>query len=113
MQLSYRTEERSRTLLFYLCQTLEGVPFGAIKTCEECGNWFLHISKREKIYCSHKCGNIKANRDRRNKMKIEDPKKYEAELSAGAKRSRKSYVRKVKKVHPKAKPERRPIKYKD
>ena len=31
-------------------RVLDGVQIGSLKTCDECGNYFLHTSKKEKIF---------------------------------------------------------------
>lgn len=113
IHVTYKSDRIIRNLVFHLCRALEGYPFGAIKMCKECGKWFLHNSKREKIYCSPECGMRVANRTRRAKIKKEDFKKHEEMNREGSKRSRNSYVKKVRAVHPKANPARRPYKYKE
>ncbi|MFC1880649.1 hypothetical protein ACFL2S_04000 [Thermodesulfobacteriota bacterium] len=101
-------ETDRETLLLSFYRTLDGVQIGALRSCLECGNYFLHITKMEKKFCTNKCAARKASRDRRERIK-KDYKKYEAEKKKGADRARKSYVKKT----PRGKPARRPTKYKD
>ena len=55
------------------------------------------MSKKDKIYCSSKCGIRKANRDRRKRIKETDPEKYNKELKKGKERATKSYEKSIKK----------------
>ena len=91
---------------------LDGVPLGVIRRCPECEKWFIHTTKRSREFCSNRCAARKASRVRREKLKKRKPKAYKKELREGAERARKSYVKKVKKEHPRAKVERRPRKHK-
>ena len=102
------------TLIYHFCQSVNGIPVGAFRQCEEqeCNKLYVHISKKEKKFCSQTCATKNANRLKSDKYKS-DKKYHENELKAGSKRARKSYVKKVKKEHPKAKPDRRPYKHKD
>lgn len=112
IRINYRAETSPDTLLFIFLQSLDNVPLGAINKCPECENWFLHASKRTKIYCSNKCAARVVSRRKREKIKKTDEKTYKQELENGAKRARKSYERKVKARTPGAKPDRRPRKHK-
>jgi hypothetical protein len=100
-----------QSLISQLIQALDGVPLGALCRCPECDNWFLHISKHNREFCSNKCAARMNSRGRREKLKKEKPKAYEQELKDGAQRARKSYEKKVKETYPRAKVERRPRKY--
>lgn len=100
------------TLLIYFIQSLSGITIGNLKPCPECGNWFLHTSKRIKLFCSNKCAARKVSRDRRQRLKDEESETYDKELKEGAKRARKSYEKKVKSKTPGAQIDRRPRKYK-
>lgn len=114
--ISYTASSHEETLLFYLCRALEGITLGSIKTCKECGNWFLQTSKREKLFCETRCAMKSANKSRRKRIKEDSEKgisnKYEEELRAGTKRARKSYEKKMKKKNPNVRIERRPRKHK-
>lgn len=103
-----RAEKDENTLLQSLYQALDGVQIGSLRVCDECGNYFLHTSKKEKIFCTNKCAARKASRDRRERIK-NDPKKHAEELKKAAIRARKSYVKRT----PRGKPARRPYKHKD
>lgn len=108
----YKTGSHQDTLLIHFIQALNGIPLGAIRKCTECGNWFLHVSKRVKLFCSNKCAAKKVSRERRERLKKESSEAYNQELKNGAKRARKSYEKKVRGKTPKAKIERRPRKHK-
>lgn len=98
------------SLLYRFLQDLNGVPISALMRCKECHGWFVHVSQRERLYCSNRCAAKKANRDRYRRIKGETPDAYEAELQNGRERAHRSYKRKVEKVLPGAKVERRPLK---
>jgi hypothetical protein len=51
---------------------LEGLPTDAIRKCQECDRFFLHISKKPKYYCSPSCTSRGSSRKRREK----DPEEY-------------------------------------
>jgi len=100
------------TILFHFIRSLEGVLIGALRQCFECGKWFVHESKRKREYCTGKCASRKINREKREKMKTEDPRAWEEELIKGRERAAKSYQRRVKRELPGARVERRPLKRK-
>ena len=113
--ISIRTEpigSSERLLLFIFLKSLNSLPLKSIRRCEECGRWFIHVTKREKMYCGNLCAARKSNRDRRIKTKSKDPTAYEQELKKSRKRARKSYEEKVKRDNPKAKIQHRPLKTK-
>jgi hypothetical protein len=110
--LTFHSSGSEETILFHFIRSFEGVSIGALRQCMECGKWFVHESKRRKEYCTGKCASRKINREKREKMKTEDPKAWEEELIKGRERAAKSYQRKVKKKLPGARVERRPIKRK-
>lgn len=95
-------------LLFIFLNSLNSLPIKCLRRCEECGRWFIHVTKRERMYCNNLCAARKSTRDRRIKTKSEDPAAYEKELKKSRKRARKSYEEKVKKDNPKAKVQHRP-----
>jgi hypothetical protein len=95
------------TLKYNFLRALDGLPVTALKTCDECGRWFLQLSKRKRLFCSNRCASKKGSRERYQKIKTENASDYEKELKNGRERSHRSYERKVKTEHPKAKIERR------
>jgi len=113
IKIATKATSDEETLLFHFCQSIDGIPIGAFRQCPECDKYYIHISKRKRIFCSPKCAMRDTNRKKRSKIKKTDPNAYAIELKEGSKRARKSYVKKVKKEHPKAKPDRRPYKHKD
>jgi len=52
------------------------------------------------MYCSNPCAARKSNRNRRKKLKDEEPEAYKEELQKNRSRAKKSYERKVKKATP-------------
>lgn len=60
--------------LFSFVKTLDGVPLTFVRSCSECGNWFLQSGKRERGSCSTRCKARKANRERRRRVKEEGEK---------------------------------------
>lgn len=94
-----------KVIVFQFMRCLHEVPISAFHKCPECGHWFINVTKREKIYCTSLCASRHIVRRKRK-----DSKNLKRE---GAERARKSYKKRVKAEHPKAKIERRPYKYKD
>lgn len=92
---------------------LNGIPVDSIKKCPECGHWFYQPTKKEKIYCNNKCASRHIVRKTRKERKKAQSEQYQEEKATGAKRARKSYVKKVRKTNPKAKIGRRPTKHKE
>jgi len=104
--LDKRSDEKQ--LLYAFFSALSNVQVGSLRVCAECGNYFLHTSRKEKKFCNPRCAARKVSRDRRERIKKDD-KKYAEELKKGADRARKSYKKKT----PRGKPARRPYKHKD
>jgi hypothetical protein len=99
------------TLLFHFLRSFDNVRIGALRQCLECTKWFVHESRRRRLYCTAKCASRKIHRDRRAKMKRENPTAYQEELRKGAIRAHRSYKKRtLAKVSAKVK--RRPIKHK-
>ena len=113
LHVTFSTKIDEDSLLLRFCQSLEGIPIGAFRTCPECGKLFLHLSKKKKIFCNNKCAARSASKARREHIKKTDPEAHEKMNADGAKRSRKSYVKRQKKKNPKAIIARRPTKHKD
>jgi hypothetical protein len=108
LYLSLISQNWEDSLKVVFLQSLEGLSNTFFRKCPECGKWFLHTTKKEKIYCTNKCATRKLSRDRRNKLK-QDKEKYKDELKKGADRARRSYVKRVKR----GRPARRPYKHTD
>lgn len=98
-------------LLALFLRALNGVRLIAFARCKECNKWFLRITKRKREYCSNRCAARSSNRGRRAREKAKDTESHKQELKKGARRARKSYEKRVKKLLPGAKPLRRPQKY--
>ncbi len=56
------------------CYALDGVPADSVKRCLECGKLFLHLSRKERFYCSPQCTSRRLSRKRRE----EDREGYNA-----------------------------------
>jgi hypothetical protein len=94
IQLSIRAKNEKETLLLYFIQTLEGIPIRSLRQCPECGRYYVHLSKRPKIYCSNKCAARMGSREKRKWIKEHDPGSYQRELVKGKERALESYWRK-------------------
>lgn len=57
---------------FYI--SAHGLPPNAIEPCRECGNYFLHLTKKVKYFCSPRCAVRNLSRQRRER----DPDGYRA-----------------------------------
>lgn len=98
---TYRTVlegmEEKDSLRFHFLQLLDGVPLNLFRKCPECHTWFIHVSKRERIYCSTRCAARNATRKSRERLKKNDPERYSEMLRKGAERARRSYESRVRK----------------
>jgi len=99
-------------LLFIFLKSMNSLPLKYFRRCEECGHWFLHVTKRERRYCNNQCAARKSTRDRRENRKIENSADYVVEQKRNRERARKSYERKINEVLPNAQIQRRPRKLK-
>jgi hypothetical protein len=99
---THPTCDDSTMFIYGFLKCLPGIPTNAFKRCEECENWYFHLSRRKRQFCNNRCAAKHANRVRREKQKKGKPEEYAAESEKSRKRARKSYVEKIKKVHPKA-----------
>lgn len=53
-------------IIIKLIKSLEGLAITTFKKCLECDKWFLHVTKKKKIYCSNKCASRHIVRKKRN-----------------------------------------------
>jgi len=113
LHVTFSTRSDEDSLLLAFCQSLEGIPISAFRTCPECCKFFLHLSKKEKLFCNNKCAARSGSRVRRQNIKNNDPEAYKKMVADGAKRARKSFKKKQKKDNPSAIVGRRPTKHKD
>lgn len=97
VNLAFKAQTEEDTLLFYFLMALYSFPLGSIRACNECGKFFVHVSKKKKMFCSSNCAVRKANRDRRKRIKDSEPEKYKKERDKGKKRSAKSYKQRMEK----------------
>jgi len=112
IRVEYEGSTKQETLLFQFVRLLEDVPLKALRTCKECGKYFIHLSTREREYCSNLCASRYGVREKRELLKSTNAASLEGEQGKSAKRARASYVRKVRKKHPHAKIGSRPRKHK-
>lgn len=66
-RIMYEAETVDETLLAYFLTELGNWTTGALIKCAEskCGKWFIHTSKRRRIFCSPRCAIRKSNEERR------------------------------------------------
>lgn len=102
--------DATESLKFKFLVSLEGISFNAFNKCRECNKWFLHVTKKIKIYCSNKCASRHIVRKKRENLKNVDKKEYNKK---GAERARKSYEKKQKEKFPNIKISRYPSKHKE
>lgn len=69
---SYDLPNLARLASISFAHALEGIPPGSIRTCRECGKYFLHLSKKERYFCSPKC----TSKAMARKVRDKDPEKY-------------------------------------
>lgn len=100
-------------VLFHFLYSLHNLPISAIYQCPECSKWFIHTTKRERIFCSNKCAAKSGVRRKRASIKSDDPDEFNKELREGATRARNSYVRRQKQRNKNAIVKRRPTRHKD
>ncbi len=96
LRLLVWASDEAEALEYLFLKLLDGLPLSALRQCPECGNWFVHVSERERVFCSSKCAAKKASRERYQRIKTESPELYEEERKKGAKRARKSYEGRTK-----------------
>ena len=77
-------------LKFFVSQALNGIPKSWLKKCPECGKFFLHPHKRQKIFCSNPCASKFLQRKRRLELR-KDPRKYNLWLQKMRMYQRKRY----------------------
>jgi hypothetical protein len=106
-------KEAGKMLQAMFLKLLEGVPLQSFKWCPECGQMFIHATKRKRLYCSNLCAARRGGREHRSRLKIQRPKVYQKQKREGAARARKSYEKKIRDQGIKGKPERRPYKHKE
>ncbi len=96
------------TVIYNFIRSLHGATLGQFRQCPECRRYYLHTTNREKIFCSNRCAARKNSRDRRARIKNEEPDKYRDIMDENTKRARASYVNKIRQKYPNAKVPRRP-----
>ncbi len=111
IRVQFSPDNNKDALIFHFLQDIDGLPLIAIRQCPECKKWFVHLSRREKEFCSNKCAAKKTSRQRYQRLKENDPESYQRELEEAQERAHKSYEkRQAPKLAPGAKVQRRPRK---
>jgi hypothetical protein len=72
--------KRIQDVIFFFMKLLVGLPLSAIRTCHGCRRYFLQISEREKIYCNSACASRSIQREKREDLWKNHPRKYKAFL---------------------------------
>ncbi len=72
--------EMSRKVAFFFARLLDELPLSSIRKCKGCDHYFLHLSKREKIYCTSACAGQSIQRKKREDLRENHPWKYKAFL---------------------------------
>ncbi len=58
------------------------LPHNAIDRCQECGNLFLRLSRKPKVFCNAKCTSIALSRKRRGEAGTRKRARYNQEMRA-------------------------------
>lgn len=69
LKLAYKVVSPTQYLVRRLHEAMNGVPLKAFCKCPECGKWFVHLSKREKQFCSNRCASRYGIREKRKEAK--------------------------------------------
>jgi hypothetical protein len=109
IKILFEAEPAQDILVFHFIRTLEGLPLGSIRRCQECDLWFVHFSKHEKLFCSNTCASRYGARRRRKEEKEKDPAAYQKLQEKKAELAHVYYKKKI----PVGKPKRRPYKHKE
>jgi hypothetical protein len=78
---------------FFFMRLLDGLPVSSIRKCIGCGHYFLHLTKREKEYCTPSCASRSIQQKKREDLRKNHPRKYKVflkEQRARMRRLRKS-----------------------
>jgi hypothetical protein len=75
--------------VFFFMGLLDGLPASSIRKCVGCDHYFLHLTKREKKYCTPSCAGRSIQREKREDLRKHHPRKYKAFLKEQKERMRK------------------------
>jgi hypothetical protein len=92
---------------YQFLRSFNDLPLKALRKCPICDKWFLHLSKREREFCSNRCAAKNISRKKYAALK-QDPLLYKQELEKKKEHNHAYYEREVHKVHPNASVPRRP-----
>ena len=106
LQLVISSENSEATIKYRFLESFDGLPLKALRRCPMCGNWFLHLSKREREFCSNTCAARNYSRKKTASLK-QDPPSHEEELDKKSDKNHESYKDSVHKIHPNADVKRR------
>lgn len=86
----------NKNMVFHFINSFEGISWSNFARCPECHNWFVNVTRKKKIYCSNRCASRFSMREKRKELKESQSEEYYKGLKNGAKRARKSHVKKHK-----------------
>lgn len=65
-----------QSAIFLFRNLLDGLPLSSIKTCKGCGHYFLHLSQRDRAFCTPLCAGRSIQEGKREKLKTNHPRKH-------------------------------------
>ncbi len=100
-QMRYRPKDDNENDLaawakVHLAELLGGLPVHAITKCRGCNTYFLNLTEKKKIYCNSSCASRSIQKEKRKKLKEENPDGYRAYLTKQNKYSTALYRKKIK-----------------
>lgn len=80
--IEYHLQEESvmNRATFLFMRLLDGLPVSSIRKCIGCGHYFLHLTKREKEYCTPSCASRSIQQKKREDLRKNHPRKYKVFL---------------------------------
>jgi len=67
-------------VVFFFMRLLDGLPISSIRKCVGCDHYFLHTSKRERAFCTPTCAGRSIQREKRENLRKNHPRKYKVFL---------------------------------
>jgi len=69
-----------RSIAWLLSKMINGLPLDSIRNCKGCHHYFLHTSKRERVFCTPSCAGRSIQKEKREELRVNHPRKYKAFL---------------------------------
>jgi hypothetical protein len=91
------SEDIENLIKYQFLMSFNGRPLKALRKCPICSKWFLHLSKREREFCSNRCAAKNISRERYAALK-QNPARYRQELKKKQKKNRDYYDKKTEKA---------------